>query len=73
MSNALSTINKLKPKKYEFRNDGKYAALHLPKGNHFGLQAQDVEEVLPELVRETAHPVVEVNSTAALKSSADPV
>jgi flagellar hook assembly protein FlgD len=49
---AMSIINKLKPKNYEFRNDGKYASLQLPKGNHYGLLAQELEEVLPSLVRD---------------------
>lgn len=49
---AMSIINKLKPKNYEFRDDGKYASLQLPKGNHYGFLAQDLEEVLPELVRD---------------------
>lgn len=52
---AMSIINKLKPKNYEFRNDGKYAALNLPKGNHYGFIAQELEEVLPELVAAAPH------------------
>jgi len=50
---AMSIINKLKPKNYEFRNDDKFATLNLPKGTHFGLIAQEVEEVLPNLVKES--------------------
>jgi Chaperone of endosialidase/Secretion system C-terminal sorting domain len=53
MDKALDIIDKLLPKYYEFRNDGNYAKMHLPKGNHFGLLAQDVEKVLPDLVKET--------------------
>ncbi len=56
-TNALDIINKLKPKKYDFRNDGKYASLNLPKGDHFGLIAQDLEEVLPNLVKECSHDI----------------
>lgn len=37
LSKAL--INQLKPKTYQFRNDGQYSNLNLPKGNHFGLLA----------------------------------
>lgn len=51
----MSIINKLKPKNYEFRNDGKYAAMNLPKGNHYGLIAQELEEVLPNLVAYAPH------------------
>jgi hypothetical protein len=49
---AMNIIKKLKPKNYDFRDDGKYATLHLPKGNHYGLLAQDLEQVLPNLVHE---------------------
>ena len=51
--NALQLINALQPKHYSFRNDGKYALMHLPVGNHYGLIAQDLEKVLPTLVKES--------------------
>jgi len=47
---AMSIINKLKPKNFEYRSDGKLASLNLPKGTHYGLIAQDLEQVLPNLV-----------------------
>ncbi|PSR55947.1 hypothetical protein AHMF7605_21805 [Adhaeribacter arboris] len=50
--NAIDIINKLNPKYYQYREDGKYASLQLPKGNHYGLLAQDLEQVLPNLVNE---------------------
>lgn len=49
-SNALDIISRLKPKKYEYRNDGSYAYMQLPKGQRYGLIAQEVEEVLPNVV-----------------------
>lgn len=49
---AMTLINQLKPKTYEFSSEGKYANLNLPKGNHFGLLAQDVEKLFPGLVGE---------------------
>lgn len=52
VSSAMSIIDKLKPKHYEFKNDTKYASLHLPGGKHYGLLAQDLEQVLPDLVHE---------------------
>jgi hypothetical protein len=53
VSNALEIINKLQPKYYEFRQDGNYKMMNLPKGKHYGLVAQDVEQVLPDLVKES--------------------
>jgi hypothetical protein len=56
--NAMGIINKLKPKNYEFRtNDKRFASFNLPKGTHYGLIAQDVEQVLPNLVKETPQEV----------------
>ncbi len=49
-TSALDIISKLKPKQYEFRQDGNYKLMNLPQGSHFGLIAQDVEKVLPDLV-----------------------
>ena len=54
-NSALSIINKLKPKFYEFKDDAKYTFLHLPNGKHYGLLAQDIEQVLPDLVNESWH------------------
>src|SRR6266496_895183 len=52
-NSAMSIINKLKPLQYEFRHDGNYDMMNLPTGSHYGLIAQDVESVLPNLVKET--------------------
>ncbi len=52
-SSAIDIINKLKPKQYEFRQDGNYKLMNLPQGSHFGLIAQDVEKILPDLVNDT--------------------
>lgn len=52
--NAMDIINRLQPKNYEFRNDGNFAKMNLPKGTHYGLIAQDLEKVLPGLVKEEA-------------------
>ncbi|MEP7259189.1 MAG: tail fiber domain-containing protein [Flavitalea sp.] len=54
---AMDIISELKPAFYEFKNDGKYASLHLPTGKHYGLMAQDVEEILPGLVGSSVHEV----------------
>src|SRR4030095_3599910 len=52
-TSAMDIINKLKPKQYEFRQDGNYKLMNLPQGSHFGLIAQDVEKLLPDLVNDT--------------------
>jgi hypothetical protein len=52
-SSAMSIIDQLKPRQYEFRHDGNYDLMNLPTGSHYGLIAQDVETVLPNLVKET--------------------
>jgi len=52
-TSAMDIINKLKPKQYEFRQEGNYKLMSLPQGSHFGLIAQDVERVLPGLVTDT--------------------
>ncbi len=52
-SSAMDILNELKPKQFEFRQDGNYKLMNLPQGSHFGLIAQDVEKVLPDLVNDT--------------------
>ena len=52
-SSAMNIINKLHPTQYEFRQDGNYKLMMLPTGSHYGLIAQDVEKVLPNLIKET--------------------
>jgi hypothetical protein len=53
ISSAITVINKLQPKEYEYRQDGNYKLMNLPQGRHYGLIAQDVEQVLPYLIKET--------------------
>jgi len=58
VSNAMTIINQLHPKFYTFRQDDKYKTLHLPLGEHYGLLAQDVEKVLPNLVKNSSINVI---------------
>jgi hypothetical protein len=51
IGNALTIINQLKPSSYQFRV-GEFGDMHLPSGKHYGLVAQDLQQVLPELVVE---------------------
>jgi hypothetical protein len=53
IGSAIDVINKLQPKEYEYRQDGNFKLMNLPKGKHYGLIAQDLEQVLPDLVKET--------------------
>lgn len=57
VNDALSIINRLKPRYYDFKRDEKYQDLHLPKGAHYGLLAQELEKVLPELVQESSYEI----------------
>ncbi len=52
-SSAMALINQLHPKQYQFRQDGNYKMMNLPQGEHYGLIAQDVEKILPNLVKNT--------------------
>jgi hypothetical protein len=48
LTNALSIVNQLAPRSYNFKAE--YSYMNLAKGKQFGFIAQDVEKVLPELV-----------------------
>ena len=50
VQNALETIQRLEPKRFEY-NVKKYNELKLPAGQHYGFLAEDVQRLLPELVR----------------------
>ncbi|WP_207429876.1 tail fiber domain-containing protein [Sabulibacter ruber] len=49
---AMEILNQLKPVQYEFSQENQNARLGLPNGSHYGLVAQEVEKVLPNLVKE---------------------
>ncbi|MEO8117425.1 MAG: tail fiber domain-containing protein [Bacteroidota bacterium] len=51
VTSAMDIINQLHPKQYDFKTDGNYKLMKLPAGNHYGLIAQDVEKILPNIVR----------------------
>ncbi len=56
LQSALSIINQLKPRSFEYTTDPQYTTLNLQPGTHYGLIAQDVETVLPDIVTTTVHP-----------------
>ena len=53
--NALSQIEKLKVKTYEF-NTSEYKSMNLPSGKQIGLISEDVEKVAPQLVKKAINP-----------------
>ncbi len=57
VNNATSILAQLSPKTYDFKTQD-YPSMHLPVGNQFGLISEDVEQVLPELVRRFSEPEV---------------
>lgn len=66
----------LKPRYYEFKTDEQYRFLRLPKGKHYGLIAQDVETLLPNLVstadHEVVHPMSIQNGQTSVIAAPDP-
>lgn len=55
MENALDMIMKLAPASYNFRTDKIFRGMNLSAGLHYGLIAQDVELLLPSLVRNNVY------------------
>lgn len=53
---SCSALCKLKPCTYNYKTG--YPTLNLPSGTHFGLIAQDVEAVYPDLVKTVVQPAV---------------
>ena len=53
--NATAIINQLKPKTFEYKQSS-FPSMNLPSGKQYGLIAQDVQSVLPELVNNNVHP-----------------
>jgi len=54
LANATFLLQQLRPVTYAYQRE-KYSAMMLPEGERFGLIAQELEEVLPQLIKETRH------------------
>lgn len=54
VENALAYVQQLEPKKFEYNTD-RYHKLNLPAGRQYGFLAEEVQKVLPELVRSESH------------------
>ena len=55
IENALDVISQINAKSYSYQGEG-YPFMHFPEGTHYGLIAQELEEVLPGLVAEVSRP-----------------
>lgn len=53
---VLERLMRLEPQRYTFTNSEETQAIGLPEGEHYGIVAQELEEVFPELVKEEVHP-----------------
>jgi hypothetical protein len=58
MTSPLDIIMKLSPKTYNYKQSDEFLGLNLPKGEKYGLIAQELEKVLPELVKTSINPEV---------------
>ncbi len=70
-SGALSQLDKLGVKTYEFKKDGDAGLMNLPKGKQYGFIAQDVEALFPELVSKQMHAVNVKDGKARLASNTE--
>lgn len=57
ISNSLDLIMKLKPVTYDYKTDNTWG-MQFDKGKQYGFIAQEVEEVIPELVKEQHKPAM---------------
>jgi len=53
---ALDKVLALEPKKFNYTAENINTNIALPRGEHYGLIAQEVEEILPELIDDILHP-----------------
>lgn len=56
ITSADSLLSLLNPVNYTYKTTGNATRLSFPSGTQIGLIAQEVEQVVPELVREVTHP-----------------
>lgn len=54
IGNGLSIIMEIEPLSYQFKRE-EYDFMNLPHGEHFGVSANQVKEVLPNLVKRAFH------------------
>lgn len=52
-ANAMAMVNTIPVKSYTYKNDGIFGKMTLPQGNQVGIMAQDLEQVFPQLVKQS--------------------
>jgi len=62
LTNGLSLINQLSPKTFSYQTNT-YPQMGLPSGLQYGLIAQQVQTVIPQLVNSATHPSMTLNNT----------
>ena len=55
LDNAISIISKLNPSLYTYRTN-EYQQMQLPEGTHYGLIADEVQQVIPGIVKKAVQP-----------------
>ena len=53
LDKAMDVIGRSDPKIYEYNSESNFKSMHLPEGQHYGLIAEEVEKVLPTLVKQS--------------------
>lgn len=57
LQSGLNIISQLRPVSYDFKNED-FPSINLPKGTSYGLIAQELKTVMPNLVKTAIHPEV---------------
>lgn len=71
---ALQKLMQLRPRSYTYKQTGEYKEMNLSRGTQYGLIAQEVETLFPELVKETISPAaidengIETGTSVSFKS-----
>ncbi|MFK7848927.1 MAG: tail fiber domain-containing protein [Rhodothermales bacterium] len=52
----LSKIMQLRPTSYTYKQEGDFSSMNLPEGQRYGLIAQELEVVFPEMVYQDVYP-----------------
>ena len=56
LTDAGATLNSLNPVSFDYKHSGIYERMHMPQNMQYGLIAQEVEPVLPTLIKQGHYP-----------------